>query len=112
MQELNLTIADEDVGRLSTLIQTNPPLRNPRLVQTILEESAKVPTLLLDTPTPAVFLVEFIGSTLLYELLLYVNNMDYRMSITHEVHSLVQEKRQRQGLNLPHQQIDIHLSRG
>lgn len=34
------------------------------------------------------------------------------MPITHEVHSLVLEKMQQQGLPLPHQQIDIHLSRG
>ncbi|MFQ2191012.1 miniconductance mechanosensitive channel MscM [Aeromonas jandaei] len=86
--------------------------RDPKLVQTILEESVKASTLVLDTPTPEVFLIEFTDSALIYEIRLYVNNMDHRMPITHEVHSLVLEKMQQQGLTLPHQQIDIHLSRG
>lgn len=86
--------------------------RDPKLVQRILEESIQASTLVLETPTPEVFLIEFTDSALIYELRLYVNNMDHRMPITHEVHSLVLEKMQQQGLTLPHQQIDIHLSRG
>jgi potassium efflux system protein len=34
-----------------------------------------------------VFLIEFTDSALIYEIRLYVNNMDHRMPITHEVHS-------------------------
>ncbi|MGY3914194.1 miniconductance mechanosensitive channel MscM [Aeromonas australiensis] len=86
--------------------------RDPKLVQRILEESIQASTLVLETPTPEVFLIEFTDSALIYEIRLYVNNMDHRMPITHEVHSLVLEKMQQQGLPLPHQQIDIHLSRG
>ncbi|TNH93486.1 miniconductance mechanosensitive channel MscM [Aeromonas sobria] len=86
--------------------------RDPKLVQRILEESIRESTLVLETPTPEVFLIEFTDSALIYEIRLYVNNMDHRMPITHEVHSLVLEKMQQQGLPLPHQQIDIHLSRG
>lgn len=33
-------------------------------------------------------------------------------SCTHEVHSLVLEKLRQQGPGLPHQQIDIRMSRG
>ncbi|WP_429121852.1 miniconductance mechanosensitive channel MscM [Aeromonas allosaccharophila] len=86
--------------------------RDPKLVLRILEESIQASTLVLETPTPEVFLIEFTDSALIYEIRLYVNNMDHRMPITHEVHSLVLEKMQQQGLTLPHQQIDIHLSRG
>jgi len=86
--------------------------RDPKLVQRILEESIQASSLVLETPTPEVFLIEFTDSALIYEIRLYVNNMDHRMPITHEVHSLVLEKMQQQGLPLPHQQIDIHLSRG
>ncbi|WP_042013833.1 miniconductance mechanosensitive channel MscM [Aeromonas fluvialis] len=86
--------------------------RDPKQVQRILEESIQASTLVLETPTPEVFLTEFTDSALIYEIRLYVNNMDHRMPITHEVHSLVLEKMQQQGLTLPHQQIDIHLSRG
>ncbi|MBS4696279.1 miniconductance mechanosensitive channel MscM [Aeromonas allosaccharophila] len=86
--------------------------RDPKLVQRILEESIQASTLVLETPTPEVFLIEFTDSALIYEIRLYVNNMDHRMPITHEVHSLVLEKMQQQGLTLPHQQIDIHLSSG
>ncbi|MCE9953074.1 miniconductance mechanosensitive channel MscM [Aeromonas allosaccharophila] len=86
--------------------------RDPKLVQRILEESIQASTLVLETPTPEVFLIEFTDSALIYEIRLYVNNMDHRMPITHEVHSLVLENMQQQGLTLPHQQIDIHLSRG
>lgn len=86
--------------------------QNPKLVQRILEESIQASTLVLESPTPEVFLVEFTDSALIYEIRLYVNNMDHRMPITHEVHSLVLDKLQQQGLTLPHQQIDIHLTRG
>lgn len=86
--------------------------RDPKLVQRILEESIQASTLVLESPTPEVFLVEFTDSALIYEIRLYVNNMDHRMPITHEVHSLVLDKLQQQGLTLPHQQIDIHLTRG
>ncbi|MGY3878915.1 miniconductance mechanosensitive channel MscM [Aeromonas enteropelogenes] len=86
--------------------------RDPKLVQRILEESIQASTLVLESPTPEVFLVEFTDSALIYEIRIYVNNMDHRMPITHEVHSLVLDKLQQQGLTLPHQQIDIHLTRG
>lgn len=86
--------------------------RDPKLVQRILEESIQASTLVLESPTPEVFLVELTDSALIYEIRLYVNNMDHRMPITHEVHSLVLDKLQQQGLTLPHQQIDIHLTRG
>lgn len=86
--------------------------RDPKLVQRILEEAIHASTLVLETPSPEVFLIEFTDSALIYEIRLYVNNMDHRMPITHEVHSLVLEKMQQQGLPLPHQQIDIHLSCG
>jgi potassium efflux system protein len=85
--------------------------QEPRRVQTILEESIRASTLVLETPSPEVFLIEFTDSALIYEIRLYVNSMDHRMPITHEVHSLVLEKLQQQGLGLPHQQIDIRLSR-
>ena len=80
-------------------------------IQNILEESIRASTLVLETPSPEVFLIEFTDSALIYEIRLYVNSMDHRMPITHEVHSLVLEKLQQQGLGLPHQQIDIRLSR-
>ncbi|ATU98780.1 miniconductance mechanosensitive channel MscM [Aeromonas salmonicida] len=85
--------------------------QDPKRIQTILEDSIKASTLVLETPTPEVFLIEFTDSALIYEMRLYVNSMDHRMPITHEVHSLVLEKLQQQGLGLPHQQIDIRLSR-
>ncbi|MNJ78673.1 Miniconductance mechanosensitive channel MscM precursor [compost metagenome] len=58
------------------------------------------------------FLIEFTDSALIYEIRLYVNNMDHRMPITHEVHSLILEKLNQLGMPLPHQQIDIRMSRG
>ncbi|HGY5296788.1 TPA: mechanosensitive ion channel domain-containing protein [Aeromonas salmonicida] len=85
--------------------------QDPKRIQTILEDSIKASTLVLETPSPEVFLIEFTDSALIYEMRLYVNSMDHRMPITHEVHSLVLEKLQQQGLGLPHQQIDIRLSR-
>jgi hypothetical protein len=60
---------------------------------------------------PEVFLIEFTDSALIYEIRLYVNNMDHRMPITHEVHSLILEKLGQVGMHLPHQQIDIRMSR-
>ncbi|MGL5975379.1 MAG: miniconductance mechanosensitive channel MscM, partial [Aeromonas sobria] len=62
--------------------------RDPKLVQRILEESIQASALVLETPTPEVFLIEFTDSALIYEIRLYANNMDHRMPITHEVHSL------------------------
>ncbi|MBV7596410.1 small conductance mechanosensitive Ion channel (MscS) family protein [Aeromonas encheleia] len=86
--------------------------QEPKRVQQLLELCVQESSLVLDTPTPEVFLVEFTDSALIYEIRLYVNNMDHRMPITHEVHSLVLEKLRQQGLGLPHQQIDIRMSRG
>ncbi|MGY4108191.1 miniconductance mechanosensitive channel MscM [Aeromonas encheleia] len=86
--------------------------QEPKRVQQLLEQCVQESSLVLDTPTPEVFLVEFTDSALIYEIRLYVNNMDHRMPITHEVHSLVLEKLRQQGLELPHQQIDIRMSRG
>ena len=77
-----------------------------------LEQCAQESSLVLDTPPPEVFLVEFTDSALIYEIRLYVNNMDHRMPITHEVHSLILEKLNQLGMHLPHQQIDIRMSRG
>ncbi|MGY3884415.1 miniconductance mechanosensitive channel MscM [Aeromonas aquatica] len=86
--------------------------QEPKRVQQLLEQCVQESSLVLDTPTPEVFLVEFTDSALIYEIRLYVNNMDHRMPITHEVHSLILEKLHRLGMHLPHQQIDIRMSRG
>ncbi|MDX7923491.1 miniconductance mechanosensitive channel MscM, partial [Aeromonas media] len=66
--------------------------QEPKRVQLLLEQCVQESTLVLDTPTPEVFLIEFTDSALIYEIRLYVNNMDHRMPITHEVHSLILEK--------------------
>uniref|UniRef100_UPI001F16D947 mechanosensitive ion channel domain-containing protein n=2 Tax=Aeromonadaceae TaxID=84642 RepID=UPI001F16D947 len=86
--------------------------QEPKRVQQLLEQCVQESTLVLDTPTPEVFLIEFTDSALIYEIRLYVNNMDHRMPITHEVHSLILEKLNQLGMHLPHQQIDIRMSRG
>uniref|UniRef100_UPI0022404261 miniconductance mechanosensitive channel MscM n=1 Tax=Aeromonas media TaxID=651 RepID=UPI0022404261 len=86
--------------------------QDPKRVQQLLEQCVQESTLVLDTPTPEVFLIEFTDSALIYEIRLYVNNMDHRMPITHEVHSLILEKLNQLGMPLPHQQIDIRMSRG
>jgi potassium efflux system protein len=86
--------------------------QEPKRVQQLLEQCVQESTLVLDTPTPEVFLIEFTDSALIYEIRLYVNNMDHRMPITHEVHSLILEKLNQLGMPLPHQQIDIRMSRG
>ncbi|MFM5092761.1 miniconductance mechanosensitive channel MscM [Aeromonas rivipollensis] len=86
--------------------------QEPKRVQQLLEQCVQESTLVLDTPTPEVFLIEFTDSALIYEIRLYVNNMDHRMPITHEVHSLILEKLSQLGMHLPHQQIDIRMSRG
>ncbi|MGY3941633.1 miniconductance mechanosensitive channel MscM [Aeromonas tecta] len=86
--------------------------QEPKRVQQLLEQCVRESTLVLDTPTPEVFLIEFTDSALIYEIRLYVNNMDHRMPITHEVHSLILEKLHQLGMHLPHQQIDIRMSRG
>uniref|UniRef100_UPI001F36A365 miniconductance mechanosensitive channel MscM n=1 Tax=Aeromonas media TaxID=651 RepID=UPI001F36A365 len=86
--------------------------QEPKRVQQLLELCVQESSLVLDTPTPEVFLIEFTDSALIYEIRLYVNNMDHRMPITHEVHSLILEKLNQLGMHLPHQQIDIRMSRG
>ena len=86
--------------------------QEPKRVQQLLEQCVQESTLVLDTPTPEVILIEFTDSALIYEIRLYVNNMDHRMPITHEVHSLILEKLNQLGMHLPHQQIDIRMSRG
>lgn len=86
--------------------------QEPKRVQQLLEQCVQESTLVLETPTPEVFLIEFTDSALIYEIRLYVNNMDHRMPITHEVHSLILEKLHNVGMHLPHQQIDIRMSRG
>ena len=85
--------------------------QDPKRVQQLLEECVRESSLVLDTPTPEVFLIEFTDSALIYEIRLYVNNMDHRMPITHEVHSAILEKLHQLGMHLPHQQVDIRLSR-
>ncbi|MGY3865422.1 mechanosensitive ion channel domain-containing protein, partial [Aeromonas bivalvium] len=86
--------------------------QDPKRVQQLLEQCVQESSLVLDTPTPEVFLIEFTDSALIYEIRLYVNNMDHRMPITHEVHSAILEKLHALGMHLPHQQIDIRMSRG
>lgn len=86
--------------------------QEPKRVQQLLEQCVRESTLVLDTPTPEVFLIEFTDSALIYEIRLYVNSMDHRMPITHEVHSLILDKLNQYGMHLPHQQIDIRMSRG
>ncbi|MEW7865661.1 miniconductance mechanosensitive channel MscM [Aeromonas diversa] len=84
---------------------------DPVQIQHLLEEAILQCSLVLDTPTPEAFLVELTDSALIYELRVYVNNMDHRMPITHELHNRVLARLKELGMSLPHQQIDIRLSR-
>lgn len=80
-------------------------------LEPLLHEAIHDCSLVLDTPTPSIYLVEFTDSALIYELRVYVNSLDDRMPITHELHSKVLARLRAHGMTLPHQQVDIRLTR-
>ncbi|MGB5854361.1 MAG: miniconductance mechanosensitive channel MscM [Oceanisphaera sp.] len=79
------------------------------LVQRITYEAINECSRVLDTPVPEVFLVELTDSALVYEVRVYVEDMSYRMPMTHELHNLLLTRLRQYDIKIPHQQVDIRL---
>ncbi|MGO1793667.1 MAG: miniconductance mechanosensitive channel MscM [Oceanisphaera sp.] len=79
------------------------------LVQRITYEAIAQCSHILDTPAPEVFLVELTDSALVYEVRVYVEDMSYRMPMTHDLHNLLLTRLREHDIKIPHQQVDIRL---
>nr|WP_243453971.1 miniconductance mechanosensitive channel MscM [Oceanisphaera pacifica] len=79
------------------------------LVQRITYEAIAECSHILDTPAPEVFLVELTDSALVYEVRVYVEDMSYRMPMTHDLHNLLLTRLREHDIKIPHQQVDIRL---
>ncbi|ART83074.1 miniconductance mechanosensitive channel MscM [Oceanisphaera profunda] len=79
------------------------------LVQRITYEAIEECSRILDSPAPEVFLVELTDSALVYEVRVYVEDMSYRMPMTHELHNLLLTRLRKHDIKIPHQQVDIRL---
>jgi len=87
----------------------------PRVKKILLEvarEAQTKTTWVLSDPTPSVYFLEFGESSLNGQLLLWTNNYDNSWDVQDYVNSRIDERFQKEGIEIPFKQVDIHVRTG
>ena len=63
----------------------------------------------LTDPAPSVFFVAFGDSTLDFEIRAFVNSLDKRLRVQHEINSDVARVLRENGIEIPFPQRDLHI---
>ena len=72
-------------------------------------EAVRQNALVLEDPKPTMYFEQFGDSSLNLVLRVYVQELDHRLPVTHELHTAINEAFQAQGITIPFPQRDIHL---
>jgi potassium efflux system protein len=82
---------------------------NPDQVRKLLLEVANNQPLALKDPSPQALMTEFGDSALLFELRIYIPNLDNYTDFYHSVNADIYKKLQENGITIPFPQRDVHL---
>jgi small conductance mechanosensitive channel len=80
-------------------------------VKKVLTEVVKAHQLILDEPDPIIRLAEHAGSSLNFDVKVYVKPADY-WSVYYDLHEQVKEEFDKAGFNIPYPQMDVHFDEG
>ncbi|WP_026959533.1 miniconductance mechanosensitive channel MscM [Aliagarivorans taiwanensis] len=77
-----------------------------RLITEAVEESS----LVLDNPAPEIYFLGYTDHGPNFEMRVYVSEMAYRLPMTHEVFSLINDKFKASGIEIAYPQLDVSLN--
>lgn len=80
-------------------------------VKRVLNEVVKAHELIMDEPAPTIRLAEHAGSSLNFDVKVFVKTSDY-WSVYYDLHEQVKEEFDKAGFNIPYPQMDVHFDEG
>nr|WP_224746118.1 mechanosensitive ion channel domain-containing protein [Neiella litorisoli] len=80
-----------------------------RMVTKMILQAADECEMVIDEPTPEVFLLEYSDSALIFELRAFTSDTSHRLPSIHEIHSRVIKKFNALNITVAHPQLDIHV---
>ncbi|GGA69356.1 miniconductance mechanosensitive channel MscM [Neiella marina] len=80
-----------------------------RMVTKMILQAADECDMVIDEPTPEVFLLEYSDSALIFELRAFTNETAHRLPSIHDIHSRVIKKFNALNIEVAHPQLDIHV---
>ena len=79
------------------------------LAEKLLSKVLKENPLVLKDPQPSAYFLGFGDNSLNFELRLYINNIDNRLSVQHELHKAIDREFRQAGISISFPQRDIHF---
>lgn len=79
------------------------------LAERLILQAAKECQLVLATPEPEVFFLQFADSTLQFELRVFVADMGHRNPARHQIHNRINQLFRDQGVEIAFPQLDVHI---
>lgn len=84
---------------------------DPEVVRSLLLSLAAAHPAVLKEPAPLVWLLEFGGSALQFELRCFVATIADRLRVTDALHAAILAGLRERGIGIPYPQLDVHLHR-
>ncbi|WP_427982405.1 miniconductance mechanosensitive channel MscM [Agarivorans sp.] len=81
-----------------------------QLVTELLQQAVQENSLVLDNPAPEIYFTEFTNNGLKFEMRVHVSEMNYRLPMSHELYSLINNKFKANNIEIAYPQLDISLN--
>lgn len=81
-----------------------------QLVTELLQQAVQENSLVLDNPPPEIYFTEFTDNGLKFEMRVHVSEMNYRLPMSHELYSLINDKFKANNIEIAYPQLDISLN--
>ncbi|MGY5451931.1 miniconductance mechanosensitive channel MscM [Agarivorans sp. MS3-6] len=107
-QFINWSLTDP-ITRVVLMVQVKQGSNN-QLVTELLQESVEANSLVLTNPTPEIYFTGYTDNGLKYEMRVYVSEMRYRLPMTHELYTLINDKFKANNIVVAYPQLDVSLN--
>ncbi|WP_137674333.1 miniconductance mechanosensitive channel MscM [Agarivorans sp. Toyoura001] len=107
-QFINWSLTDP-ITRVVLMVQVKQGSDN-NLVTQILQEAVEANSLVLTNPQPEIYFTEYTNNGMKFEMRVYVSEMRYRLPMTHELYTLINDKFKANSIDIAYPQLDVSLN--
>ncbi|WP_163134551.1 miniconductance mechanosensitive channel MscM [Agarivorans sp. Alg241-V36] len=107
-QFINWSLTDP-ITRVVLMVQVKQGSDN-ELVTKLLQEAVDANSLVLANPAPEIYFTEYTNNGMKFEMRIHVSEMRYRLPMTHELYTLINDKFKANKVEIAYPQLDISLN--
>ncbi len=107
-QFINWSLTDP-ITRVVLMVQVKQNSDN-QLVHKLLQEAVDANSLVLANPAPEIYFTEYTNNGMKFEMRIHVSEMRYRLPMTHELYTLINDKFKANNIEIAYPQLDISLN--